>query len=54
MTVLIFGVGVLVTLIVVSALGLLVWGAILDGRTEEPELYPAPAVINLDRKGDAA
>lgn len=54
MTVLIFGVGVLVALIVTGALGLLVLGAILDGRTEEPELYPVPAVINLDRKGDAA
>lgn len=54
MTVLVLGVGVVVTLLVISALGLLVWGAILDGRPVEQELYPAPAVINLDRKGDAA
>ncbi|HEU6445380.1 MAG TPA: hypothetical protein VFL61_10020 [Gaiellaceae bacterium] len=54
MTVLIFGVGVLVTLLVTSALGLLVWGAILDGRPVESEIHPAPAVVSIDRKGDAA
>jgi hypothetical protein len=32
--VLLFGVGVVVTLLVLAALALLVWGAILDGRYE--------------------
>jgi hypothetical protein len=54
MTVLVLGFGVLVTLLVLGALGLLVYGAILDGRPAEPSLRAAPAVVNLDRKGDAA
>ncbi len=32
-----FAVGVVVTLLVVAALGLLVWGAILDGRYENEQ-----------------
>lgn len=54
MTILIFGVGVLVTLLVLSALGLVVWGAILDGRPAEPALRAVPAVANPERQGDAA
>ncbi|HEX2496610.1 MAG TPA: hypothetical protein VHK46_07215 [Gaiellaceae bacterium] len=54
MTVLIFATGVVVTLLVISALGLLVWGAILDGRPVEQDRFAAPAVIPIDRKGDAA
>lgn len=54
MTVLVFGVGVFVTLLVLAAMGLLVYGAILDGRPAERSLRVAPAVVNLDRKGDAA
>ena len=54
MNVLIFGAGVLVTLLVLSALGLVFYGAILDGRPEEPKLHAAPAVLPLNSKGDAA
>ncbi len=32
-----FAVGVVVTLLVVAALGLLFWGAILDGRYEDEQ-----------------
>jgi hypothetical protein len=37
MTVFVFIMGTLVTLIVAGAISLLIWGAILDGRMEEAE-----------------
>jgi hypothetical protein len=45
-----FAMGVVVTLIVGAALGLLVYGAILDGRDEagrkaEEELQPTPRIL---------
>lgn len=55
MNALIFGFGFVVTLMVVAALGILIWGAVLDGRPAESDLTPAgPTVIPLSRKGDAA
>jgi hypothetical protein len=52
--VLIFGVGAFVTVLVLGALGLVFYGAILDGRPVEHSAHVAPAVINLDRKGEIA
>ena len=37
MNALLFGVGALVTLLVLASMGLLVWGAVLDGRYNEAE-----------------
>lgn len=38
-----FALGTAVTLLVISALGLLVWGAILDGRDEQERRRAASA-----------
>ncbi len=54
MNALIFATGVFVTLLMLGALGLLFYGAILDGRPAERSLEVAPNVINLDRKETAA
>jgi hypothetical protein len=54
MNVLVLAAGVFVTLLMLGALGLLFYGAILDGRPAERELRPVPAVIPFDRQGDAA
>ena len=48
-----FAVGVVVTLLVVAALALLFWGAILDGRYENEQRAAAEDAATGARQGSA-
>ena len=48
-----FAVGVVVTLLVVAALALLFWGAILDGRYENEQRAAAEDAATRARQGSA-